>query len=503
MSQYPLKGDFIEYAGFQEKQLDAWYTLLDPQCKYLLYGGAASGGKSYFLRWASIGLGLYYFSKYHIPNITIGLFSADYPTLKDRQVIKMKNEIPEFFGTIKESRDEGYSFIAKPEFGSFIVLLRNLDDPSKYKSAEFAAILVEELTENTESTFDDLRFRLRFPGIDEVKFCGVTNPGGIGHGFVKKKWVTPDLTNPDHEQDRFFFVPAKYSDNQFTTENYIRQLESLPEDKRKAYMDGSWSTFAGQYFTEWREDLHVIKPFMPKRGSEASVICGGLDWGRTNPFSFNLAEVKRVDYEEEVFYRARTFFEIYGVGKTPAQWAEIIKEKLKTYNLSLSDIAWIQADPSIYTKMNDGSISIRDQFVAADEGFRNIRPASNDRIGGWENMHQWLSRAKDGLPFWQVTEDCVNLIHEIPDLVHDDLKIEDVSSKAVDHASDACRYMLKALKRIGGRVGSVVYKPPIIKHEPKLWIPTTNGGNDVNAFMPKPDLFATAGLKRSRIGGLR
>src|SRR5581483_756671 len=139
---------FTQLANFQDKQLTAWYTLLNPKCKYLLYGGAASGGKSYFLRWAAIGLGMYYYTKFGFERVPIGLFSADYPTLKDRQVIKMKQEIPSFLGQVRESRDEGYAFIGAPEYGSFLILLRNLDDPSKYKSAEFAAILVEELTEN-------------------------------------------------------------------------------------------------------------------------------------------------------------------------------------------------------------------------------------------------------------------------------------------------------------------------------------------------------------------
>ena len=134
---------FTQLANFQPKQLEAWYTLLNPECKYLLYGGAASSGKSFFLRWASIGLGMYYFAKYKIRNITLGLFSSDYTTLKDRQVIKMKNEIPSYLGEIKEFRDEGYAFLGAKAYGEFLVLLRNLDDPTKYKSAEFAAILVE------------------------------------------------------------------------------------------------------------------------------------------------------------------------------------------------------------------------------------------------------------------------------------------------------------------------------------------------------------------------
>lgn len=450
---------FSELAGFQEKQLTAWYQLLEPKCKYLLYGGAASSGKSYFLRWAAIGLGMYYFSKYGVRNVPIGLFSTDYPTLKDRQVIKMKHEIPEFLGTIRESRDEGYAFIGAPSYGSFIVLLRNLDDPSKYKSAEFAAVLVEELTENNEETFDDLRFRMRYKGIDDVKFIGATNPGGLGHGFVKRKWVKPDFDDPDHEQDRFFFVGAKYSDNKYTTPDYVRQLASLPELKRRAYMDGDWDVFAGQYFQEWRDKLHVIPPFIP---SKRNVIVGGMDWGRAKPYSFHLSEVSKVQLEDGTkFNRVKTFLEVYGTEKTPREWWDVIKPKLSFYDIKPDDIAWIEGDPAMYTKGQDKSKSIRDQFIDANDTFgRKIKPGSNDRIGGWTNYHTWLRVAPDKIPYYQVTSDCVNLIRTLPELVHDELKVEDVDSDGEDHAPDDQRYMLKKIKHIDASVGRIDHTQP-------------------------------------------
>lgn len=448
---------FTELAGFQDKQLEAWYTLMSPECKYLLYGGAASGGKSYFLRWAAIGLGMYYSSKYNMKNIPIGLFSHDYTTLKDRQVIRMKNEIPDFLGQIKESRDEGYAFISKPEYGSFVVLLRNLDDPLKYKSAEFAAVLIEELTENPESTFDDLRFRMRYKDIPDVKFVGATNPGGVGHGFVKRKWVKPDQENADVEQKRFFFVPAKYADNKYTTTEYVKQLSSLPEEKRRAYMEGDWDVFAGQYFQEWRDNIHTIPGFLPLK---SNVIVGGMDWGRANPFSFHLAEVSKINFNSITFYRVKVFLEVYGTEKTPADWWEIIKPKLTIYNIEVKNISWIQGDPAMFTKGQDNSISIRDQFIKADSEFgHKIQPASNDRIGGWENYHNWLRIAPDGKPYYLVSTQNPNLIRTLPELVHDDLKVEDVDSAGEDHAPDDQRYMLKKIKWIDA-VGAMKHPQP-------------------------------------------
>src|SRR3990167_4575275 len=251
--------EFVDLAKFQPKQLLAFNSLFDNQCKYLLYGGAAHGGKSYFLRWAAVGLGLYYTMKYQIKNVPIGLFSEDYPTLKDRQVVKIKAEFPKWLGEVRETRDEGLVFKATEDYGGFLILLRNLDDPSKYASTEFAAELVEELTKNPIETFEDLKFRLRYPGIHDPKFVGATNPGQVGHSWVKKLWIAPDPNHLDVEQAKYTYIPANVYDNKFTEQGYIDTLKSLPTAKRKAWLEGSWDVFEGQVFDEWSTATHVVK----------------------------------------------------------------------------------------------------------------------------------------------------------------------------------------------------------------------------------------------------
>lgn len=438
--------NFLDFANFQPRQLTAFDTLLGDECKYLMYGGAAAGGKSYFLRWSAIALSIFFYQKYKIPKVPIGLFSEDYPTLKDRQISRIKREIPPRIGVLRETRDEGYVFELAEDLGSGLILLRNLDDPSKYMSTEFAAVFVEELTRNSKETFDDLRFRLRYPGIPTPKFVGATNPGGIGHGWVKQLWI--DRTAEDPELERFFFIPARYQDNKYVDPTYVHQLESLPEAKRRAWMDGDWNVFAGQFFSEFRASLHVVNPFIP-RGKE--VIVGGMDWGRAKPFSFHLATVEKIFWNEKSWYRAKTFCEVYGTDKTPKEWALEIRKQLTFYNIAFKDISWIRGDPAMFTKSLDNSISISDQFK---ENFVNIRPASNDRIGGWEVLHKWLSIAPDGIPYWQITSNCINLVRTLPELVHDDIKLEDVDTEGEDHAPDDARYMFKHLKWLDGGLGA-------------------------------------------------
>lgn len=444
---------FTQLAQFQDKQLEAWYRLLDPMCKYFLYGGAAGGGKSYFLRWTAIGLGMYYYIKYGYKNVPIGLFSEDYPTLKDRQVIKMKTEIPSYLGKLVESRDLGYIFQGSKEYGEFIILLRNLDDPAKYASVEFAAIGVEELTKNKESTFDDLRFRMRYPGIDDVKFFGATNPGGIGHGFVKRKWIRPDPKQLDVEQDRFFFVQSLYRDNKYVSREYEKQLDSLPTDKRRAFKDGDWDIFAGQMFDEFRETIHTCKPIYYIRPDLIKV--AGFDWGRTNPFCFLAAAIQNVKLiDGRVFRRLWVYKEVYGTNKTPA---EVIKN-IRALNPDIKDFLYIRCDPAIFHKTEDGSLSIADQMKAemTQEESVKIKPANNDRIGGGARIHQWLSIAPDGYPYMIISKSCANLIRTLPELIHDELNVEDVDTDGEDHAYDTLRYLTAHIKWIDGNVGAAI-----------------------------------------------
>lgn len=227
---------FTELSGFFPKQNEA--KLASKRFKYTLFGGSVGSGKSRWLRWMCVYWLMEYYAKYNIKGIRAGLFCEDYPSLNDRHLSKIKFEFPSWLGKFNEAKHE---FILAPEYGSGIIAFRNLDDPAKYLSVEFAVIAIDEINRNPKTTFDMLRSRHRWPGIKDVKFLAGCNP--LGEAWVKNMWVKRMFGPDEKEQYEFVFVPALPTDNPFLPQEYYKSLESLPENQRKAYLEGNWDAF--------------------------------------------------------------------------------------------------------------------------------------------------------------------------------------------------------------------------------------------------------------------
>ncbi len=228
--------DFTKLANFFPKQIEA--AKASRRFKFTLFGGSLGSGKSRWLRWMALYWLMEFYGKYQIKGIRAGVFSEDYPSLNDRHLTKIKYEFPSWLGTFNESKHE---FTLKPEYGSGIIAFRNLDDPEKYLSVEFAIECVDEINRNDEPTFVELRKRLRWPGIRDTKFLAGCNP--IGKAWVKNRWVKRMFAPEEKEQYEFVFVPALPTDNPHLPPEYYKSLESLPENQRKAMLEGNWDAF--------------------------------------------------------------------------------------------------------------------------------------------------------------------------------------------------------------------------------------------------------------------
>lgn len=420
-------------AHFKPELKQRWFLNALLRYSFVLYGGAAGGGKSYILRWAAPFLLLWYFQKYGVRHGKVGLFCEDYPTLRDRQLSKIKYEFPEWLGRMQETRDEGLVFRLHEPLGGGTILPRNLDDPSKYNSTEFLAVLVDELTRNPPEMFDEMRKRCRWPGLPpEVKFpfAGGTNPGGIGHEFVKRLWIDRDF--PPHlrtVEGEFAFIQAKASDNpHLPPAYYTKNLLTLPDHLRKAYADGDWNMFEGQFFGEWRTHLHVCRPFrIPHYWKRFTA----MDWGYAKPACILWFAVSP---EGRVF----VYRELYEAGKNN-QWlgeqaAMLSEGENLTYRL---------LDPACWDASRGTSIAEE----LAGFGWSCVQ-AEHDRVNGWSQVRSYLSWEQHSggdyvrLPQVVIFENCPNLIRTLPAMVFDKHQVEDLDSDGEDHAVDTFRYGL-------------------------------------------------------------
>lgn len=265
--------NFSDLCGFSDKQWLAAHTI--DAYKYTLFGGSRGPGKSYLLRWALVRMLLRWAGDGH-RGVHVMLGCEDYPSLIDRQISKIEKEFPPWLGVLRHTKDKGLGFHLHARYGGGSILLRNLDDPSKYQSAEFAAIAIDELTKNPRSTFDILRGSLRWPGIADVKFFGATNPAP---GWVRDFWIArqfpEELQGHEHE---FAFVPALPSDNPHLAPAYWEMLATLTEALKQAWLDGNWfAAVEGLVYATFTEDNVTEQEPDPSRPYDLAIDDGYVD----------------------------------------------------------------------------------------------------------------------------------------------------------------------------------------------------------------------------------
>lgn len=398
-----------------------------------LYGGAAGGGKTAAIVAESITLALEY------PGIPINLFRRTIPELKATIIPELERQAGAYkrAGFIEwKGQDRKYVF----SNGSEIILnyLDNDNDIYRYQGAEMPIIGVDELTQFPQAWVEYLLTRNRTSNPDwPVQFFAGTNPGGIGHGWVKARFIDPMPPETTYTQNlddghtvTRVFIPAKVTDHPIEKfkEDYSRKLAAISDPQlRKALRDGDWDVFAGQVFSEFSREVHVIDPFLiPAHWQRWRA----MDHGNNNSVGW-FAQ----DPATERVYMYREYRE--------SEYQTISTKARNIKQFETSDhLAFGMADPSIWAA-GQGSHATGKSIAQmyADEGV-NWMPANNDRKAGLETVHYYLGIAKDGLPRLQFFSTCVSMIRTLPSLPYDKNKVDDVDTHADDHDYDMLRYGL-------------------------------------------------------------
>lgn len=394
----------------------------------ILYGGAAGGGKSYGqLVDAFLYAMTYKKSKQLILRRTFSEL--------EKSLIRVSLEI--------FPRDV-YQYNVSTHTGKFINgsiidfgYCDSENDVYQYQSAEYDVIRFDELTHFTEQMYLYLLSRIRAGANDYPKAMkSSTNPGGVGHAWVKGRFIDIGAPMEIHKvgETTRLFIPATVFENRALMKNdpnYIKRLKNLSEKDRRQLLEGDWDTNEGQYFSEWRRELHVCEPFeIPK------------SWKRYFTMDYGLDMLAGYWVAVDDFDNAYVYREVYQSGLIISQAAKTI------LNAQGSDIPeeYI-APPDMWNRRQDTGKSVAEIFF--ENGIALFK-ASNDRVQGWYNLKEWLHPQMDEFgdrkPKLKIFRNCTEVIRTLPALVFDKHNPNDVGDEIHEytHAADALRYWAAA-----------------------------------------------------------
>ena len=405
------------------KQMDFISSTADE----VLFGGSAGGGKSYAQLIDTFLFALKYSGSKQL------LLRRTFPELKRSLILNSLIIFPKDMAKYNES-DKKWKFVngSMVEFG----YCDSENDVTQYQSAEYDCIRFDELTHFTEFQYTYLISRIRgvnnFP--KQIK-CS-TNPGSVGHAWVKKKFIDNKIPNQIYTDDlgrTTIFIPAKVQDNKFLMDadpQYIKRLEQLPESQRKALLEGEWDIFEGQYFNEFNKDIHVINPFVVP-----------LHWKRYRTIDYGLDMLACYWIAVDTCNKAYVYKELY----QPNLVISEATKRIKDMTTEEENIYCTYAPPDLWNRRQETGKSAAEIF--GDNGIW-LSKADNNRIQGWYNLKEWLRPYQDEQSITTanivITNNCVNLIRCLPAVQYDKHDPNDVSSEPheLTHSVDALRYFI-------------------------------------------------------------
>jgi hypothetical protein len=504
------------------------------RAKYRLFGGAAGPGKSKALLMEAI------LQAHEVPGANTLLLRRTFSELEQTLLLYFRRDIPrELYKSYNESKHVVTWWNGSTtRFG----YCQSEADVYQYQGAEFLFIGIDELTLFTLRQWQFLTSRNRCPVPGAFPcMAGATNPGNIGHAWVKSLWIEKQAASGMEHPEEFDgsdydFIPARVTDNPIYAgdANYLKTLRALPSHLKRAFLDGDWDVYAGQYFDRFDCSRHVVraeriewKPWWPRWIS--------VDWGfehpaavywhaqtpmstairdgsvGAQPASADLRHAASATTTAANAYASPAgagYTDAYGAPADPSRGQErrvqddnprriVTYREFVTHRTSPRDLARaivarsllndhahqqqvarrpqnglcrddnvvvgaagvdnsygnpigdagghekidaIYLSPDAFARRTDEA-SIADQMgdIFAAAGLPRPVPADNDRVGGWMLMYQMLDAGE-----WLLTENCVELIRTIPNLVRDPARVEDIEKMDGDDPADAARYGLKS-----------------------------------------------------------
>lgn len=398
------------------------------------YGGAKGGGKSKGLQLIML------LRRFQYPGSTGAIFRRTFPELEGNHIRPLFQAFPELRSYYNESK----KLLTFPNGSTLQFCHCNTEkDVSLYQGREFHDLAIDEAGQWTEPMFRTLQ------GSNRSTLTGVKprtiltgNPGGLGHGWLKRLFVERRFNERESPQD-YSFVQALVDDNQALMDNdpdYVRKLETEPNEAlRKAYRYGDWEIFAGQYFQEINKDVHFIEPFrIPGHWNRF----GAYDYGFNHPAAFgwfaNDEDGNTYLYREHVQAGARVdefAATVNAFSDTAGLYPIVAGHDCWTSKSTLRDDA---QPPTVAEQFETHGLSLRRAVIDRIQGAAQLRDylAWRGRLSGKPRLYIFNT--------CPITFDTLaRMIHD-PDRVEDVLKVDATEGDPTtgDDAYDMIRYAL-------------------------------------------------------------
>ncbi|MEA4970034.1 MAG: phage terminase large subunit [Candidatus Pelethousia sp.] len=431
-------------------------AFFESRARHTAYGGARGGGKSWAMRRKLVLLAL------DQPELNILLLRRTLPELRENHLVPLFKELK---GVANYNSGER---VFRFPTGSRLRLgyCDGENDVYQYQGQEYDVIGLEEATHFTEEQMRFLTTCNRTAKIGvRPRMYYTCNPGGPGHGWVKRLFIDRRYEGGERAED-YAFIPARVWDNPVllaADPDYVRLLQALPEDLRRAHLDGDWDVLSGQFFREFSRNRHVTPAFdLPAWWRRFR----SIDWGYNDPCAVLW---HAVDGDGRVYTYRELYVRAMRADKVAERMLALSKGEAVAYTVASPDM-WQKRGALLKSEGGFEGESIAELFALSGAP---LTPADNSRVAGWQRLRGYLGEGADGLPRWQCFPCCENLIRTLPLLVFDKHNRED-AAQGEDHAPESLRYALMSRP--------AACAPPAPR-QPKPYDPLATDGPDEKSFL--------------------
>lgn len=383
--------------------------------KYVGFGGARGGGKSWAVDEKAKRLAIKW------AGIKILILRRTYSDLRDNHILPLQSQIPTSVAVYRET-DKAFTF-----FNGSRIMFSYFDtagDALQFQGKEYDIIFMEEATQFPETVYTTLKACLRGANNFPKRMYFTCNPDGIGFLWVKRLFITREYRDGEDPND-YVFIQSLVDDNEILMKmnpDYVKQLDSLPEGVRERWRYGSWDVAEGQYFPEFRRDVHVCDPF---------------------PIDPNWRRYISIDYGLDML--AAYWWAVTDTGECIA-YKELCESDLpiseaarKINEYTDENVYAVLAPPDLWGRSQETGKCKADLFREA--GLILTR-SSNNREAGWLAVKELLKHDKDHPPRMRIFRNCRELIRCFPELLRDPKHPTDTLNEPheITHSPDSARY---------------------------------------------------------------